>query len=306
VKRRIIESVVAVFFVARALGCDDSINKGWLVDRTRVLGERVEAKAEPARAAIGAAEPLRLTWLVGAPDGTGHLGWAFAVCAPVVGNFPEPRCEGPVFASGAGASDGELVTMELTAPTAAELGTLQSLQVLAAFCEGGAATLDAARFTATCEGGAEARLAAGSIRLAAAGPNRNPEVATDAVLFDGAALAPALATTRAGTPCVGQPTSPVVNAGSEHTFTLRFRGDEREEGETILASHQVTTGELKRQYSSLDPGDPAPKDVTIDWTAPPDGEVGDGGRLAEIFFVLRDGRGGQAFARRTLCVRRAP
>jgi hypothetical protein len=298
-------SLLALAFL---FGCEETNTKGWLVDRTRVLGARVEAKADPSRAALEPGEPARVVWLVSAPNGTGHLSWAYAVCPPVTGNFPEPHCEGPVLLSGTGASDGELVTMELDTPAAGAVGDLQELQMLAAFCEGGEATLDASRFEATCAGGAPAHLASASLRLAAAGPNKNPEIAPDAVLFDGAPMAPA--TARPGQPCVAESSSPVVAAGTKHAFVLRFRGDEREvlpgtpEGvENVLASHVVTTGELKRQYSMLEPADAVPKEASVEWTAPGRDQVAEGGRLAEIFFVLRDGRGGLAFARRTVCVR---
>ncbi|HVH47876.1 MAG TPA: hypothetical protein VM925_36330 [Labilithrix sp.] len=294
-------SLSSLFALAFVFGCEETDTKGWLVDRTRVLGARIEATADPSRASIAPGEAMRVTWLVAAPNGTGHSTWAYALCAPVVGNFPEPKCEGSTFASAKGATDGELVTMELDVP--ADVGDLQELQLLAAFCEGGETTLDATRFEATCTGGASARLAAADIRLAAAGPNRNPEIAADAVLFDGAPMAPS--TARPG-PCGSDTMSPVVNAGTKHAFVVRFRGDERESApdgvESLLASHVVTTGKLERQYSMLDPKDAVPKDVSVEWTAPGRDQVGEG-RVAEIYVVVRDGRGGAAFARRTVCVR---
>lgn len=297
-------SRVALLALAFAFGCEEVDTKGWLVDRTRVLGVRVEAAAEPSRASIVPGEPMRATWLVAAPGGTGRLGWAYAICAPPLGNYPEPRCPDVVLASARGSSDGELVTMELDAPPAAAVAADVELSILAAFCEGGEASLDAARFEATCAGGATARLAAGKIRLAAAGANQNPEVAPDAILFDGAPLAPS--TLRAG-PCEGDPAAPVAGPGTKHAFALRFRGDERESSadglEDVLASHVVTAGTLKRQYSMFEPADPAPKEVSVEWTAPPSEELGAGGRLVEAYFVLRDGRGGAGFGRRTVCVR---
>ena len=296
-------SRVSLLALAFVFGCEETDTKGWLVDRTRVLGVRFEAKADPARAAIAPGEAMRMTWLVGAPNGTGRLGWTYAVCAPLTGSLPEAHCEGPVLASAVGASEGELVTMELDAPGAA--ADLQELQVLTAFCDAGDPVLDASRFEATCTSGAPARLAAATVRLSAAGPNANPEIARDAILFDGAPLSPSDA--RPGEPCAAEP---IVTAGTKHAIALRFRGDEREplpgtrEGaESILASHVVTAGELERQYSMLDPGDAVPKQVSVEWTAPRREDVGEGGRLTEIYVVLRDGRGGAAFARRTVCVR---
>lgn len=298
---------MALLFLAFVFGCEETDTKGWLVDRVRVLGVRFEAKSDPARASIAPGERMRATWLVGAPNGTGHLSWAYAVCGPALGNLPEPRCEGPVFVSDVGASDGELVAMELDAPEAESIGHFEALQMLIAFCEEGTAVLDAGRFEATCEGASTpARLASASIRLAAAGANQNPELAADAVLFDAQAMAPSA---RRFGPCIGEPEAFAVAPGTKHTLTLRFGGVEREPApetrdgvESILASHVVTSGELARQYSMLEPSDPTPKDVSVEWTAPPRAEVPEGGRLAEIYVVLRDGRGGAAFGRRTVCV----
>ena len=285
------------------VACDDTDNKGWLVDRTRVLGARIEAKAEPGRAAITPGEAMHVTWLVGAPNGTGHLNWAYALCPPVGGNFPEPKCTGPIFSAARGASDGELVGMDIDAPNG--IDDLEELQLLAAFCDGGEATLDAARFDATCAGGAPPRLASASVRLARSGPNHNPEIAGDAVLWDGAPLTSAAVPP--GASCVADATSPIVTAGSKHKIVVRLSGNEREvipsQGlERLLVSHVVTSGELERQYSMLEPNDPTPKDLSVEWTAPGRESVGDG-RLTEIYVVVRDGRGGEAFARRTVCVR---
>jgi hypothetical protein len=288
-------------------GCEESDNQGWLVDRTRVLGARVEAKSDPSRASIAPGESMRATWLVASPNGTGRLHWAYVVCAPVAGHFPEPHCESTPLAAGTGRSDGELVVMDLDAPAAQAVGDAQELQLLAAFCEDGDATLDAARFEATCADRGTPRLASATIRLTAGGANRNPEIVADAVLFDGSPMGEA---SRPSSSCAAEAKSPVVAAGTKHEVALRFRGDEREaipdtrEGaENVLASHVVTAGKLERQYSMLDPSDPVPKEVSVEWTAPARVEIADGGRLVELYVVLRDGRGGEAFARRTVCVR---
>lgn len=293
---RIRASVRVALLFGTLAGCEETNNKGWLVDRTRILGARIEAKVDPSRASITPGEPMRATWLVGAPNGTGHLHWAFAVCAPIAGNLPEARCDGAALASGKGQSDGELVVMDLDAPQA--VADARELQLLAAFCENGESELDASRFEATCGGGGTARLASATIRIATAGPNKNPEVASDAVLFDGIPLPSESA--RPGGSCVAEARAPIVGAGTKHKIGLRFRGDEREADEEILASHIVTAGELERQYSLLAPTDPVPKEASVEWTAPK--EVAAEGRLVEVYVVLRDGRGGQAFARRTVCV----
>lgn len=292
--------------------CDNEFTRGWLVDRTRVLGARVEAAAEPSRASLAPGERARVTWLVGAPNGTPSLAWTFAACPAPGGFLHDPRCASGAHATGHGRADTELVVMELDVPPADIVGDAQELLVLAAFCEAGEPALDPVRFEGTCSGGGTALLASVNVRLAAAGTNANPEIAPGDVSLDGAPTAPATARP-SGPPCTTTTESPVVVAGTEHTLGFTFRGEEREAApgsldgvEPLLVSHTVTAGKLDRQYSSLEPGEAAPKHVTVSWTAPPRDEVAEGGRLVELFFVLRDGRGGTAFTRRTVCVRRDP
>ncbi len=293
--------------LALVSACDDSFSKGWLVDRTRVLGARVEATAEPARSSLAPGEHARLTWLVAAPNGTPSLGWSYAICAAPAGFLPEPRCANGSLGAGAGRGDTALVVMELDTPPAEELGDATEILVLAAFCEGGEPALEPTRFEATCSGGGPAILSSLIVRTAAAGANRNPEIAADAVTFDGAPMTPAAARPFGAT-CAAAPLAdaPIVVAGTEHTFGFAFLGDEREPlpaSEALVVSHVATSGELDRQYSALEPNEVAPKVSTIPWRAPPRDQVGEGGKLVELFFVLRDGRGGTAFTRRTVCVR---
>ena len=153
--------------------CEDSISRGWLVDRTRVLGVSVSSATDPTQASLAPNERGRLTWLVAAPEGVPTVGWTFAACEPPAGNFAEPHCESPVIASGSGTATGEIVAMDLDVPSAVTLGNAQELLVLAAFCDNGTPSLDARAFTATCASG-NALLASTVARLASAGPNTNP------------------------------------------------------------------------------------------------------------------------------------
>ncbi|HVJ91824.1 MAG TPA: hypothetical protein VM580_18620, partial [Labilithrix sp.] len=198
--------------------------------------------------------------------------------------------------------------IDLDAPSSEVVGDLRELLFLAAFCESGDASLETTRFEATCTSGSPARLASATIRLASAGPNNNPEVATDAVIFDGMPMANPAAAPSAS--CADEPNAPVVAPGTKHRLGLRFRGDERESSpdvadglENILASHVVTAGKLERQYSMFEPREAAPKEVSVEWTAPPLEQVAQAGRLVSLYVVLRDGRGGTAFVRRAICTR---
>lgn len=291
---------LAVFAFTAA--CDDPPGRAWLVERPRVLAARVSAMSEPARASIAPAEAMRITWLVVGPNAPPRAAWAAAVCAAPAGRVADPRCEGVTAPNATGTADGSgEVVMDLAAPPASALGDAEEMLVVASFCEGATPALDPTRFAASCAGGGDALLASVRVRLAGAGRNQNPDIAPDAVRFDDAIVSPPSAPA-AGGPCTPGLDAPPALAGSGHAFVFRLRGDEREPNETMLLTSVVTAGELDRAFSSVEPAEPIPRDVTIPWTAPV--EVPNDGRLVEAFFVLRDGRGGSAFARRTVCVRR--
>jgi hypothetical protein len=232
-----------VVVVLLLMACGEAPGHSWLVDRPRVLGARTEG--------------ARTTWLVA---GSGpQIGWSYAACPALKGNFVTPHCDAPIIATGAGSSEGsELVAMETGALPE---GTL----LLAAFCGAAAPTLEPRAFTATCTSGADPLLA--SVEIGAI-DNRLPTIPDDAIAIGG--------------PCAGP-------------LTFRFDDAMRDPGESLLLAHFVTAGELDHTYSTLEPGEAAPKYVQVPWTAP------EGARDVKIYFVLRDGRGGTAFATRTIC-----
>lgn len=304
-------SPIALAALVLFAGCGDPVGKSWLVERTRVLGARTSAEAEPSRASLTSGERARVTWLVAGPRGTPRLSWTFAVCVAPEGNMAAPRCDGAVLASGSGVSDGAPeVPMPFVLPNDVDLVPEgATLIALAAFCETPEVSLDPRTFNATCPGGGEALLASSTIRRARAGRNANPDIADDAIRFDGAVLPPTTSA-RADAACTGSPGAPMVVAGgSTHDLVLHLRGAEREAidgqtAESLLVSHVVTAGELDRQYSAVEPRDAMPREIHVPWTAPPATEIAPEGRVVEVFFVLRDGRGGTGYSRRTLCVKR--
>lgn len=293
--------------LASVTACDEAISRGWLVDRTRVLGVRVEAANDPARATLVPGEAANVKWLIASPGPRPNLSFAWALCASPTGTYPTPRCEGPLLAAETGNGGGEdVVSMTVPAPPAGTIGDAAEVLLLAAFCADGTPTLDARAFTATCAHGAPL-LASTTLRVGA--PNVNPTIADGDLLLDGAPLAPSSVSV-ANVPCTDAPDAVVVAPGGEHPLVFRFRDDQREiapevrDGkEALIVSHVVTSGELDRQYSAFDAVEAAPKEVTITWTTPPAAQVPPAGQLVQLFFVLRDGRGGTAFARRAVCVR---
>lgn len=288
---------LACFAVVAA--CDDPIARGWLVDRTRVLGARVEATAEPTRASLRSGEEAKVTWLIASPSAPPPIGLTFAVCAPPEGNFAAPHCDSPVLAFGSRSPMfGALETTFVVPPAAGD-----QLLVLAAFCAEGMPALDATKFSGACPRG-EPLLA--SLVLTLGGANVSPSIADDAIVLDDLVLPPTTAGAP-GTACAPSPDAPLLPAdGRTHKLAFRFSDAQRETfaggREALLLTHVVTAGELERQYSAFDP-DEAPKIATVEWKPPSPAEV-EGGRLVEITFVLRDGRGGSSFARRAVCARK--
>lgn len=161
-------------------------------------------------------------------------------------------------------ASGEATNTELVTMTTGVLPT--KTLVLAAFCADGPATLEPRGFTATCASGAEPLLA--SVETGAS-DNRIPSLPDDAIVVP---------------PCGG-------------SFQVRLDDAMRDPGEGLLLAHFVSAGELDRTYSTLEADERGPKEVVVPWTAPADA------RDVKVYFVLRDGRGGTAFATRTICKR---
>lgn len=269
-------------------GCADDLVNGSVVDRPRLLGARVEAKADPRRASLVAGEAAHVRWLVASRGPKTPVSIAWALCATPDGNFAMPRCTSAPVATGIASSD----AFDFVAPALAP-----DAQMLVAVCTSGAATLDPARFEGTCVGEAPL-LGATSVKLE--GVNLNPEIAADDVLLDGAVVPPT-ELGEPGAPCTPTPEMPLLVTGAgDRPFAFRFRNDAREEGETLIVTHTVTFGELDRQFSAIDPHEAAPKVAEVKWEPAAASEAG---VVVESFFVLRDGRGGTAFSRRALCAR---
>lgn len=140
-------------FVLLLVACDDSFIKGWEVDRTRVLGARVEG--------------AEVSWLVARAT---HSAWAYAACTDT--HLNAPRCDSPVIASGSGESDDEVIVMNVGSLAPSSL-------VLTAFCTRGPVALSPVNFTATCGDGSPALLASVKTPATANANPGAPEIAMD-------------------------------------------------------------------------------------------------------------------------------
>lgn len=84
-----------------------------------------------------------------------------------------------------------------------------------------------------------------------------------------------------------------------HRVELALAADDREASETLFVSHAATAGRFDRQLTVIEP-ESADLSASIDWKAP--GSGADTNRIARLYFVVRDLRGGVDWTARTLCV----
>ncbi len=268
-----------------SLACDDP-EPAWRLDRPRVLGAVVAAAADPSRASPVAGEALSVELVTAsAQKARGAFdGFALTACA-TDDNVSVARCTGPRLAmvEGKGAADPALT---FTLPS----GIRGPLLVFGMVCQGGAARVRATELRGDCEGAMGQEVA---VRLEVGGPpNKNPVLPSDAVWFDDLPLA-------ADRGCES-PSPFVVPANeAEHALTVSATNVGAEPDDTMLLSHVATHGKLARLYSTVEPAGAVPR-FRVQWTAPPglprDRET------ARVHFVLRDGRGGTAFAYRSVCI----
>jgi len=85
----VLPEVAAILLALAVSACDQGLPHAWSIERTRVLGAKVEVIGDEARAWPLPGETARVTWLVVDPAEPAPLGWAFIVCVPSLAG-----CEG--------------------------------------------------------------------------------------------------------------------------------------------------------------------------------------------------------------------
>jgi hypothetical protein len=294
----------AVVVAVLAAGCGGDLPTASNLERTRVLGARVQVASEPGRADALPGEAAAVEWLIAGPRAPGPLAWAFAVCNSIDGNC----------ADGAGMSvegTGAPVLAAFTAP--ATVDDVHRPLMLGVVCDGGAPTLGGV--APGCGAGAvSTNVARFSIPMPAAGeaPNHHPNVANDVLLLDGVPWT-AVPAGDSGGPCDATSGLPVIAAGREEVaIRLVTDGDDREVAvpaaggaavpEELQLSSFATGGELEGSYDDIPSTDVAP-DAAFEtsWTAPAVKDLPAGGLVVQFHFVVRDGRGGLDWTHRALC-----
>jgi len=283
-------------------GCDDPLKRASLIEETRVLGARVELASDAQRGSPAPGEDARLRLFVAAPNGAPNVAYAFTLCGVSPTNSGFPRCASAPFATALRTDPStEAVAFDFTVPAALDRASTPHGFASGVICPDEPALFapDGAARCANGPGGAF------GFEFDFAGPgedNQNPTFATDALTLDGESwTASDLAAACAD--------APAVNAGTRHSLGARLEpsdfdalvplSSEDPTRESLLLARFTSAGTLAHTFASLSPSSAAgASEVT--WDAPSTAAAG--GTRVQFYFVVRDGRGGEDFAARTLCV----
>jgi hypothetical protein len=301
---RAILATVAILLASSALAaCGEEFDPPSLIEKTRVLGAKVEVAGDATRATPRPGDRATVTWLMAAPEALPPLAWAFVICR--YATTPAEACAPAPLAIAQGTG---LPSFEVAVPSTEELGATPRLQLIGQICQDSAPILDSQTGLPTCAGAGTTVTLDLYLQLGEQ-PNHNPALDQRPFWFDGADW-PA---DDAALDCT---TLPHVAAGSKgHVLRLATLAEDRETivtasadpavpptttREVLQISNFTTAGELGQSFSIVEAADPrAEADLDVTWDAPKaspiDGHI-------HFTFVARDLRGGVGLATRTLCL----
>jgi hypothetical protein len=293
-------------------GCGPEFDPASLIDKTRVVGARIEVEGAPDRATPLPGETANVTWLVTSPEATPPLGWAFAACVPgTVGGKPSLGCQDAPLARFEGT--GAPPRLSIAVPVGTALGGAWSVVLYGQICAGpdSMPTFDPQSGLPGCTGGRGTTVSLDIPLQVGDEANHNP-TADRAFTLDGQTWPAGAA---GADPCaLGRR----VAAGSKsHVIGNTTQGGDREPytvrlgnppvatpaRERLQISQFTTAGKLKSQFSFVEAtDDSAATTVEVTWDAPEAAEVPAGGMGVTFTFVVRDDRGGTDWTTRPLCV----
>jgi len=278
--------------------CDDPLSSVEAIDKTRVVGAKIEVAGDPTRAAPLPGEDVVVRFLVLSPDPAPSFAYALTACVAADSASDLTTCAGEPLATAASlAPVPDAPSIAFVAPADAPLET--RLAVLGNVCSSGAALPSEA--AGTCDDGLAVRATTLDFYMDdGSHPNTNP--ALTSVSFDGTELGPETALTA---DCAELPAIP---AGGKHGLNVKVDEAsrdpvERETGadpgrESLLFSYFVSRGDVDHAFSGIESTDTTSSTGAI-WTAP--GSI-DAPTLARFVIVVRDGRGGSDFTERRICL----
>lgn len=289
--------------VFSVLGCGDSLKSVSLIEEMRVLGARVEVLSDPTRSSPRPGEQASLRLFVAAPNDPAALSYAISVCAVNPVNTGFPSCASAPFASAVQAEPvTSAPTLDFQVPADLDRKATPHGFANALLCPDSALKVDK-NGASTCAVGAGTEV---NFEFDLGGPdyeNHSPSITERALTLDGE---PWLESDAALT-CASAPNT--VTSGSKHTLAITLvdtdfealpRTTAIEPGrESLLASQFSSAGKLSHAFLSINVESPL-TDRQVTWDAP--GAHGNAPTLVRFYFVVRDARGGEDFARRALCV----
>jgi len=289
--------------------CDDPLVDPAVVAGPRILGARVRALgtggAEP-----GAGESATIDWLVASND-SGSYSARLLFCVGEPTSLGAPRCLGPAFEERTlEGAFGEPLTLEFSVPT--ELMPGESWLAWFGSCESGEVSFDPASSEFRC---ADASLSlSGSYRgrIPVGAPNSNPSLVDDLLSIDGAPWLPSDAEPSLGATCADS-VLPRLVAGVAANIHFELGGDDRDAlestpgtyaahpRESLVYTHLFSRPGLDRAFSAIDfDSDALGFDVTLQPSPTP---VPDAfGETVELYWLVRDERGGVDWTRRRGCL----
>ena len=281
-----------------ALGCDEPLKSVQLVAEPRVLGARVEVAGDAGRAAPAPGETATATFLVAAPALHTSLGFALSVCAAAPRQGGRAACAAGPFAQTVSA-DGQVDTPSITFDVPSDFDPSGRLALLGIICPAGSPSPDGS----SCTGQSAGTPVQLELELARdMDVNLNPELEPDSITFDDEAW-PELSAVDGD--CTGLGFVEVA-VGSQHQLRVQLDESDRDglprptsvdpSRESLQLAHFVTAGDLSQAFDTI-AWDAAELERQVGWTAP------QARGLVRFWLVLRDFRGGSAFAERAVCVR---
>jgi hypothetical protein len=300
-----IEPLLAILLAGTVLAaCGEPFDPPSLIEKTRVLGARVEVTGDFTRATPRPGESATVTWIMAAPEALPPLAWTFVVCRYSAGSPAEACAPAPLAVTqGTGTP-----VFEVAVPTADVLGATPRLQLFGQICQDSAPTLDPQTNLPTCAG--TGTMATVDIYLELGDQaNHSPALADRPFWFDGAAW-PA---DDAAADCASLPQ--VTTGSIGHVLRLATLTEDRETivipsadptaaptttREVLQISNFTTAGKLGQTYSFVEADDPRSEaDVDVTWDAPAFSPID---HRIHFTFVARDLRGGVGLATRTACL----
>ena len=267
--------------------CEDPLKKAQVLEEPRVLGVRVATSDDQASLLPGQAASFEL--LLAGADGSASGRVAYRFCEAAASVRGVPYCAAAPFAEGRADLDGS----PIAAPLPESLAADARLALLGVVCSTGEPELADEPTDSRCSDGADPLRFSFDARTAGdALVNLNPDLSQLEVLVGGVPVP--LDAPDAAASC--DDAAPSVDAGATRDVVLELGGAARDDDdESLQLSHFATAGEYGRTFSFVEPG--AALRARVEWQPP------SAGTPVKHYLVVRDGRGGVAWASFSLCVR---